>query len=108
MNRLSFYLRYALRSLRRDGTRTLLAGLSVAFGVLSLVAMQSLSLAFLHGNLLNVHLQVGGDVSIQAPSPDQRISASDLQQMATWQQQNLITAYTPLAVGSATFLRTPT
>ena len=107
MNRLSFYLRYALRSLRRDGTRTLLAGLSVAFGVLSLVAMQSLSMALLHGDTFDQHIQIGGDVSIHAHGSDQRISASDLQQIAAWQQQNLIAAYTPLARGSATFLRTP-
>ncbi len=106
MNRLSFYLRYAARSLRRDGTRTLLAGLSVAFGVLSLVAMQLLSTALLHGDTFDQHIQIGGDVAIHAPGPDQRISASDLQQMAAWQQQNVLAAYTPLAKGSALYLRT--
>jgi putative ABC transport system permease protein len=108
MNRLSFYLRYALRSLRRDGTRTLLAGLSVAFGVLSLVAMQSLSTALLHGDTFDQHIQIGGDVSIHAPGPNQRIDSTTFQQITTWQKQNIIATYTPLAQGSATFLRTPT
>src|SRR4051794_18481052 len=105
MNRLRFYLHYAVRSLRRDGTRTLLAGLSVAFGVLSLVAMQLLANALLHGVTFDQRLQIGGDLQIHASAPDKRISDSTLQQIVTWQGQHVIVAYTPLAQGSATYLR---
>ena len=105
MNRLRFYLHYALRSLRRDGTRTLLAGLSVAFGVLSLVAMQSLSNTLLHGTMFDQRVQLGGDMMIMG---DGRLSQADLDQITTWQAQGLIAAYTPIAEGSAEYLRTPT
>ena len=43
MNTLGFALRYGLRSLRRSGQRTLLAMVCVAFGVMSLIAMQILA-----------------------------------------------------------------
>ena len=108
MNRLNFYLHYALRSLRRDGTRTLLAGLSVTFGVLSLIAMQLLSNALLHGSLYDQHLQLGGDALIIGQNGlSQTLSASDLDQIRLWQQQGVIGAYTPLAQSAATYLRTP-
>ena len=105
MNRFRFYLHYALRSLRRDGTRTLLAGLSVAFGVLSLVAMQSLSNTLLHGAMFDQQLQLGGDMQIMN---DGYLGQADLDQITAWQEQGLIAAYTPLAEGSAMYLRTPT
>ena len=42
--RLSFYLKYALRSLRRDAPRSLFAAFCVTVGVGAVVAMQSLGL----------------------------------------------------------------
>ena len=107
MKRLSFYLRYALRALRRDGTRTFLAGLSVAFGVLSLIAMQLLANALLRGAMFDQRLQYGGDAQIQAETPGQALSAADLEQIAAWQQQGLIANYTLVANGTAAYLRTP-
>ena len=77
MNRLYFYLGYALRSLKRDGTRTLLAGISVAFGVLSLVAMQLLANALLHGAMFDQRIQYGGDAQIYAQDMRQSFTASD-------------------------------
>jgi predicted lysophospholipase L1 biosynthesis ABC-type transport system permease subunit len=108
MNRLNFYLRYSLRSLWRDGTRTFLAGLSVAFGVLSLVAMQLLSNALLHGSMFDQRLQYGGDAQIQGENYGQSFTSSDLDQIETWQQQGLIEDYTLISNGSAAYLRTPT
>src|SRR5688500_14199307 len=108
MNRLNFYLRYALRSLWRDGTRTFLAGLSVAFGVLSLIAMQLLANALLHGSMFDQRLQYGGDAQIQGENYGQNFTASDLDHIETWQQQGLITDYTLTSEGSAAYLRTPT
>lgn len=106
MKRLAFYLRYALRSLRRDSTRTFLAGLSVTFGVLSLVAMQLLASALLHGSMFDQRLQYGGDAFIHPANPGQGFSAADLEQIKTWQEQGLIADYTLVSNGSAAYLRT--
>src|SRR5690606_33924838 len=103
---LAFYLRYALRSLRRDSTRTFLAGLSVTFGVLSLVAMQLLASALLHGSMFDQRLQYGGDAFIHPANPGQGFSAADLEQIKTWQEQGLIADYTLMSNGSAAYLRT--
>lgn len=108
MSRLNFYLGYALRSLRRDGTRTFLAGLSVAFGVLSLIAMQLLANALLHGALFDQRLQYGGDAQIQAANMGQAFTEDDLRQFETWRQDGLLAEYTLVASGSAVYLRTPT
>lgn len=104
--RLSFDLRYAFRSLRRDGTRTFLAGLCVAFGVMSLISMQLLSTTLLHGMLFDSRLYYGGDVQIAAPQSGQRLSQADMQQIEEWKRQGLVTAYTALANGDSALLRT--
>jgi putative ABC transport system permease protein len=106
MNRLLFYLRYALRSLRRDSTRTFLAGLSVTFGVLSLVAMQLLANALLHGEMFDQRIQYGGDAIVRPPDLGQAFTPSDLAQIETWREQGLIAEYTLIADGSAAYLRT--
>ena len=46
LGQLAFYVRYAARSLWRGGQRTGLALACIAFGVMSLVAMQSVSSVF--------------------------------------------------------------
>lgn len=107
MKRLNFYLRYALRSLRRDSTRTFLAGLSVTFGVLSLVAMQLLAYAWLHGAMFDTRLQFGGEALIQSKNPAQGFTDSDFAQIKTWQQQGLIADYSLVSNGSGAYLRTP-
>lgn len=106
MKRLIFYLGYALRSLQRDGTRTFLAGLSVTFGVLSLVAMQLLAYTWLHGAMFDQRLQYGGDAVIQSQNPTQGFTDSDLAQIKTWQEQGLIAGYSPFSKGSGAYLRT--
>ena len=108
MNRLYFYLGYALRSLKRDGTRTFLAGISVAFGVLSLVAMQLLANALLDGAMFDQRIQYGGDAQIHAQDMGQSFTASDLARIETWRQQGLIADYTLVSNGSPIYLRTPT
>lgn len=108
MKRLLFYIRYSLRSLRRDGMRSLLAGLSVAFGVLSLVAMQLLSNALLHGSLFDMRIQYGGDAQILPEQFGQGFSLSDMEQIEAWHEQGYIAEYTPVSDGSAAYLRTPT
>ena len=107
MSRLIFYLRYAVRSLRRDGMRTFLAGLSVTFGVLSLVAMQLLSTTLLDGSMFDQRLRYGGDAQITAPQSGQPLTESDLAQFEAWKEQGLVGAYTPTSTSFAIYLRTP-
>lgn len=107
VQRLKFYLRYALRSLRRDGTRTFLAVLSVTFGVLSLVAMQLFAYVWLHSAMFDLRLAYGGDAVIQPPGSSQGFTDADFARINTWQEQGLIADYTLLSDGSAAYLRTP-
>jgi len=60
--RLSFYLKYALRSLRRDAQRSLFAAFCVAVGVGAVVATQSLGLVVTDTMSENVKAIVGGDI----------------------------------------------
>jgi putative ABC transport system permease protein len=103
---LMFYLRYALRSLRRDSTRTFLAILSVMFGVLSLVAMQLFAYTWINSAMFDLRLTYGGDAVIQSQNPAQGFTDSDLAQIQTWQEQGLIDDYTVLSNGSVNYLRT--
>jgi putative ABC transport system permease protein len=105
MNRLVFNVRYALRSLLRDGVRSFLAMLSVAFGVLSLVTMQLLASVFLNGPLLDQRLSLGGDAQFQTASRAESFTPDALAQIDTWQQTGVIGAYSPLALGSAALMR---
>ena len=108
MGKLRFYFGYALRSLRRDGTRTFLAGLSVTFGVLSLVAMQLLSNTLLHGSLFDARLQMGGDAVIFAPHVGNSLSTTELKQIDRWQQGGVIARTAYLSNAYLAYLRTPT
>jgi putative ABC transport system permease protein len=92
MNTGQFYLRYALRSLRRDGTRTLLAILCVAFGVLSLVSMQLLADTLLSSELFDQRLSFGGDAQLQREN-EGRLTGNDLAQIEQWQQNGWIRVY---------------
>ena len=76
--RLSFYLKYALRSLRRDGRRSLFAAFCVAVGVGAVVAMQSLGLVVTDTMSENVKAIVGGDIVLTprlAPYDEEALAA---------------------------------
>lgn len=104
---IAFYLRYALRSLRREGARTILAGLSIAFGVLSLVSMQSLAGTLLSGALFDDHVQLGGDAQIIAPNWGEPFTQAELDQLETWQDEGLIARYSPTSESRNIFLQMP-
>ncbi len=94
-----FYLRYALRALRRGGQRTVLAIISVVFGVMALVAMQLLSNVIgdtLLGDPREAH---GGDLTIDHVMADNYLSEADLDQLAALQASGRIEAYTLFARG---------
>ncbi len=62
----SLYGRYALRSLRRNGQRTVLAAVCVAFGVMSLVALWLLASIVRDAVMIEPRVALGGDVQFFA------------------------------------------
>ncbi|MGH7704490.1 MAG: hypothetical protein ACRENY_01340, partial [Candidatus Dormibacteria bacterium] len=72
-----FYFRYATRSLRRGGSRTVLAGFCVVVGVMAIVGLQ-LAGAMVSASLTaNVRSANGGDVSVVSvavPFPASQLS----------------------------------
>ncbi len=103
---LGFYLRYALRSLGRDRRRTLLAMVCIAFGVMSLVALQSVAGLFSHVVVSDPRLEVGGDMGITRYGlPITPTLVADLDRL---QAGGAIARYTLVAEGSARFLKPAT
>ena len=66
-----FYLTYALRSLHREGQRSLLAVTCIAFGVLALVSMQLLAAMIDDVFLVDPVLSNGGHVTLQPTTATQ-------------------------------------
>ncbi|MBC8162868.1 MAG: FtsX-like permease family protein [Roseiflexaceae bacterium] len=60
----SFYTRYAFRSLRRSGQRTVLAGICVAFGVMSLVSLWLLASIIRDAVIVEPRVGLGGDAQL--------------------------------------------
>lgn len=98
-----FYFRYATRSLRRGGNRTVLAGFCVGVGVMAIVGLQ-LAAAMVTASLTaNVRSANGGDVSVVSvavPFP-----ASQLNLFQKLRAQGRITGYTAVQEISATLIR---
>lgn len=96
MERLSFYRRYATRSLRRGGQRTVLAIFCIAVGVMATVALR------LAGNMIavsitgNVRQANGGDVAVRSTALP--LSQADLRTFDELKTSGLITDYLPLGV----------
>ncbi|HEX4494316.1 MAG TPA: hypothetical protein VIE43_01495, partial [Thermoanaerobaculia bacterium] len=67
-----FAFRYASRNLLRGGQRTLLATACVAFGVMSLVALQLLSSMIAASIALDPRASLGGDASLSRDGRDGR------------------------------------
>ncbi|HVC24028.1 MAG TPA: FtsX-like permease family protein [Candidatus Dormibacteraeota bacterium] len=101
--KLGFYFRYATRSLRRGGNRTVLAGFCVGVGVMAIVGLQ-LAAAMVTASLTaNVRAANGGDVSVVSvavPFP-----ASQLRLFQTLRNQGRITGYTAVEERSGTLIR---
>lgn len=91
---MAFYLNYALRALRRSGQRTLLVIVSVAFGVMALVAMLLLSDMITDALLQGPRVIRGGDLYLERPGEDVMLSDSDVAQLAALQAAGRIDAYT--------------
>ncbi len=98
-----FYFRYATRSLRRGGSRTVLAGFCVGVGVMAIVGLQ-LAGAMVSASLTaNVRSANGGDVSVVSvavPFP-----ASQLSRFTKLRRQGRITRFTAVREYQATLIR---
>src|SRR5436305_13761425 len=89
---LSFAFRYASRNLLRGGQRTLLATACVAFGVLSLVALQLLSSMIAASIALDPRAALGGDAALSRAH--RNLAAGELAVLERLRQQAAIAAYT--------------
>jgi putative ABC transport system permease protein len=100
---IGFLWLYPLRALRRGGQRTFLALLCVAFGVMSLTAMQLLTANFANAIMNDPRAEVGGDVRIA--SGNMPFTPDQLNTFAQLKRHGVIQAYTPLVYGGAQFLK---
>lgn len=102
--RLSFYLSYAWRSIRREGQRSFLAIGCIAFGVLSLVAMQLLAGMIADAFLVPPRIAQGGDVMLTPP--DGVFTSAHLDDLETLEAEGLIGNYSVLMPSGNVLLRT--
>ena len=101
--RLGFYFRYTTRSLRRGGSRTLLAGCCVAVGVMAIVGLQLAAAMVTDSLTSNVREANGGDisvVSVAVPFP-----SSQLRTFATLKREGEIENFTAIRELAATLIR---
>ena len=115
MTQLAFYVRYAARSLWRGGQRTVLALACIAFGVMSLVAMQSVASVFTGVFLRDPRATVGGDAALFQPGrladpksdagPAQQFTAAQIAQLEQWRADGTIAAYSLEAEAQAGVLK---
>ena len=100
MGKLGLYVRYATRSLRRGGQRTVLGIFCIAVGVMAVVALR------LAGNMIsatlttNVRTANGGDVSLVSTAIP--LTRTDLNNVAQLQQQGVIQQYLAIGLGRGT------
>ncbi|HML21427.1 MAG TPA: FtsX-like permease family protein [Aggregatilinea sp.] len=102
---IAFYLTYAVRSLRRSGQRTLLAILAVAFGVMSLVAMQILTSNIFTIIIRDPRVDLGGDLEVYQ---DSALTDVDIAQLDTLRESGRISDYTLSSVTYELVLKTGT
>ncbi|MGH7687027.1 MAG: ABC transporter permease [Candidatus Dormibacteria bacterium] len=101
--KLGLYLRYAIRSLRRGGQRTVLGIFCIAVGVMAVVALR------LAGDMIsatlttNVREANGGDVSVVSTALP--LTKSDLSTVSQLQDQGTIQQYLAIGVERGTLRR---
>lgn len=94
METITFYLQYALRSLRRGGQRTLLAMVCIAFGVMSLVALQIVTTSALDLFTVDPRASIGGDALIRRSGTLDQEEQAKLEQLRA---NGTISAYSPVS-----------
>jgi putative ABC transport system permease protein len=103
ISRLRMYWRYALRSLRRGGRRSLLAVFCIAVGVMAVVALRLAGDMIALSVTSNVRDVIGGDVSVQSTAVP--LAQSDLAKLDELQHQGVITRYQALGIEQGTVRR---
>lgn len=93
MSKTAFFFSAALNHLRRGGQRTLVALLCVVFGVMSLVAMTTLSKSIEKMLVLEPVELIGGDLTVDREGEDV-ISAAEEAQLQELQASGQIESYT--------------
>src|SRR5215472_5440509 len=93
--RLGMYWRYATRSLRRGGQRTILAIFCVAVGVLAIVGLQLVANMVNASFTTNVRESNGGDISVRTDINP--FNQQDLQVFQRLQRDGTITQYTAMS-----------
>jgi putative ABC transport system permease protein len=103
VNKLAFYVRYATRSLRRGGQRTVLGIFCIAVGVMAVVALRLAGDMISASLLSNVRAANGGDVSLVSTAIP--LTRSDLQTFTRLQQQGEIQRFVALGVNRSALRR---
>jgi putative ABC transport system permease protein len=93
----------AVRTLLRGGQRVGLAVVCIAFGGMSLVALQLLAAQVSRPIEVDPRLLVGGDVAVERPG--RRLTPADLAALARLQAEGRLVAVTPVAFEPALLLR---
>ena len=90
-----FYFNYALRALKRGGQRTVLAVICIAFGVMSLVAMQLVADNFTAVVMTDPRAEIDGDIKLEGP--DSVITDAQMKEIDQLQAQGLLDRSSPVA-----------
>jgi putative ABC transport system permease protein len=99
----AFALRYAARNLLRGGQRTLLATACVAFGVMSLVALQLLSSMIGVSIALDTRFVLGGDASLSRG--DRTFGTEDVAALERMRAHGALAAYALTSQGGGAILK---
>jgi putative ABC transport system permease protein len=105
MIRQSLLLKYAFYGLQRGGQRVLIAVLSVAFGVMSLVAMSGLAEDIFEVLLIDPRYEIGGDVQLWRG--DGVLTQANLSEIQALQAAGEIERYTTTADYGNLILKLP-
>jgi predicted lysophospholipase L1 biosynthesis ABC-type transport system permease subunit len=99
MGRISFYFKYAWRSVLRGGQRSFFAVLCVGVGVASLVALESLSQSISDTLIGDTQARAGGDIivrTVRDSGLSQAYNNTAIDRLNGWKNDGTITDWTPL------------
>lgn len=99
----AFFLSYALRNILRGGQRSLLAVACIAFGVMSLVALQLLSGTIVGAIDIDPRAMLDGDAVLSRDGKP--LSPADLETIERWQREGVITAASPTGKGPSPLVK---
>ena len=100
-----FFVQYSLQGIRRGGQRVVVAILSVMFGVMSLVAMTSLSQSISQVLMVDPHLRLGGDAQLEKDGVF--LTQEDIAQVESLHAAGLIRRYALVETPGSLVLKTP-